>query len=60
MAANVRQKVVRVPNNNDLPALLNTYLQQGFVIHQMISLSPVSTNILIVYYDPAVDELPES
>lgn len=57
MAANVRQKIVRVPNDNNLVSLLNSYLQLGYVIHQMINLAPVSNNIMIVYYDPAVDEI---
>jgi len=57
MAANVRQKVVRVPNDNNLVTLLNNYLQLGYVIHQMINLAPVSNNIMIVYYDPSVDEI---
>lgn len=58
MAANVRQRVVRIPNDNNLVALLNSYLQLGYVIHQMINLAPVSNNIMIVYYDPSVDEEP--
>lgn len=57
MAANIRQKVVRVPNDNNLATLLNNYLQLGYVIHQMINLAPVSNNIMIVYYDPSVDEI---
>ena len=57
MAANIRQKVTRVPNDNNLVTLLNNYLQLGYVIHQMVNLAPVSNNILIVYYDPAVDEI---
>lgn len=58
MAANVRQKIVRVPNDNNLVTLLNNYLQLGYVIHQMVNLAPVSNNIMIVYYDPSVDEVP--
>lgn len=57
MAANIRQKVARVPNDNNLVSLLNSYLQLGYVIHQMINLAPVSNNIMIVYYDPSVDEI---
>jgi hypothetical protein len=56
MAANVRQKVVSVPNDANLVALLQGYLNQGFVIHQTTNLAPVANKILIVYYDPAVDE----
>lgn len=54
-AANIRQKIVSVPNNAGLVALLQGYLAQGYVIHQMINLSPVSNNIMIIYYDPTVD-----
>lgn len=57
MAANVRQKIARVPNDNNLVSLLNSYLQLGYVIHQMINLAPVSNHIMIVYYDPSVDEI---
>lgn len=59
MAANVRQKIARVPNDNNLKPLLDSYLVLGYVIHQMINLAPVSNNILIIYYDPAVDAVPE-
>lgn len=59
MAANVRQKTVVVPNNAQLRTTLDTYMSQGYVLHQMINLAPVSNNILIVYYDPAVDAVPE-
>jgi hypothetical protein len=58
MAENVRQKVVSVDNNAGLVALLNGYLLQGFVIHQMINLAPFANKILIVYYDPSVDPSP--
>jgi hypothetical protein len=60
MAANVRQKVAVIPNNAQLKTTLDTYMSQGFVLHQMINLAPVSNNILIVYYDPAVDPAPEA
>lgn len=59
MAANTRQKTARVPNDNNLKPLLDSYLALGYVIHQMINLAPVSNNILIIYYDPAVDAVPE-
>ncbi len=58
MEANVRQKVVSVNNDAGLIALLQGYLLQGFVIHEMINLAPFATKILIVYYDPAVDPPP--
>lgn len=44
MAANIRQKVVKLPNNAQLVTTLNTYMALGYVLHQMI-----------VYYDPSVD-----
>lgn len=55
MAANVRQKLVVVDNNAGLLVLLQGYLAQGYVIHQMINLTPFATKIMILYYDPAVD-----
>jgi hypothetical protein len=55
MAVNVKQKTAIVDNNAGLKALLDGYLNQGYVIHQMINLTPFATKILIVYYDPAVD-----
>lgn len=57
MAANIRQKVVKLPNNAQLVTTLNTYMALGYVLHQMISLAPVTNEILIVYYDPSVDEV---
>lgn len=60
MAANVRQKTAVVPNNAQLKTLLDSYMAQGFVLHQMLNLAPVSNNILIIYYDPAVDPAPEA
>lgn len=58
-APNIRQKLAKVPNDNNLKALLEGYLVLGYVLHQMINLAPVSNNILIVYYDPAVEPEPE-
>lgn len=56
MAANERQKVAILPNNAQLKITIDNYLALGYVLHQMINLAPVSNNILIIYYDPAVDE----
>lgn len=56
---NTRQKVVKLPNNAQLKTTIDNYLTQGYVLHQMINLAPVSNEILIVYYDPAVDAVPE-
>jgi hypothetical protein len=58
MAANIRQKVVTVNNDAGLLALIQGYLLQGYVIHQMINLAPFANKIFIVYYDPAVDPPP--
>jgi len=52
---NIRQKVAILPNNAQLKTTIEDYLILGYVLHQMINLAPVSNNILIVYYDPAVD-----
>jgi len=60
MAANVRQKVALIPNNAQLKTTLDNYLSQGYVLHQMINLAPVSNNIMVVYYDPAADPVPEA
>jgi hypothetical protein len=57
-APNIRQKVAKLPNNAQLKTTLDDYMTQGFVLHQMINLAPVSNEILIVYYDPAVDPQP--
>lgn len=59
MAANVRQRIARVPNDNNLKSLLESYLNLGYVVHQIINLAPVANYILIVYYDPAVDAVPQ-
>lgn len=52
---NVRQKVAKLQNNAQLKTTLDNYMQLGYVLHQMINLAPVTNEILIVYYDPAVD-----
>ena len=57
MAANVRQKVVKLVNNAQLVAMLNNYLNLGYVVHQVINLAPASNELLIFYYDPSVDEI---
>lgn len=52
---NKRQRVIKLPNNAQLIATLNNYMQLGYVLHQMINCAPVTNEILIVYYDPAAD-----
>ena len=54
-APNVRQKVIKLPNNAQLKTTIDNYLQLGYVLHQIINLAPVTNEILIVYYDPVVD-----
>lgn len=54
---NTRQKTAIVPNNAALKATLDNYLNLGYVIHQIVNLAPVSNNLLIIYYDPAVDQV---
>lgn len=56
---NIRQKIAVLPNNAQLKTTIDNYLLLGYVIHQMINLAPVSNNIMIVYYDPAVEENPQ-
>lgn len=55
---NIRQKVVKLPNNAQLITTLDNYMQLGYVLHQITNCAPVSNEFLIVYYDPASDELP--
>ena len=55
---NVRQKVVKLPNNTQLVEILNNFMQLGYVLHQITNCAPVSNEFLIVYYDPASDEPP--
>jgi hypothetical protein len=56
MAANVRQKLFLINIDVNTQATLQGYLDQGFVIHQIVPLMPTFTKLLIVYYDPAVDQ----
>jgi hypothetical protein len=55
MAANVRQKVTTIDINSNTLIVLQGYLDQGFVIHQVVNLQPAQNKLFIVYYDPAVD-----
>jgi len=57
-APNIRQKVTKLPNNAQLKTTLEEHMAQGYVLHQLLNLAPVSNEILIVYYDPAVDPPP--
>jgi hypothetical protein len=49
---NNRQNVAKVANNAQLKTTLDNYLQQGYVIHQITNLAPVSNELLIIYYNP--------
>jgi len=55
---NIRQKIAKLPNNAQLKTTLDNYLTKGYVMHQMLNLAPVSNEVLIVYYDPAVEPEP--
>lgn len=52
---NIKQNVARVPNNAALKTTLDAYLNQGYVIHQIINLAPVANDLLIIYYNPDTD-----
>jgi hypothetical protein len=56
MAANVRQKIIVMPINAATEQTIKDYLLQGYVLHQMINLQPAVNSLLIVYYDPSVDD----
>jgi len=52
---NLRQKLFVIDINAATQATLQGYLDAGYVIHQITSLTPTFAKLLIVYYDPAVD-----
>jgi hypothetical protein len=54
MAANNTQKIAVLNNDAALLATLQNYLTLGYVIHQMINLTPFATKVMIIYYDPAI------
>lgn len=56
-APNVRQKLFVIDINAATQAILQGYLDQGYVLHQITSLTPTFTKLMVVYYDPAVDEI---
>lgn len=56
---NTRQKTATVDINAGTEQLIKNYLQLGYVIHQIINLQPSVNKLFIIYYDPAVDEVPE-
>ena len=57
--AHPRQRAAKLPNNANLAATLNDYLLLGYIIHQLINLAPVTNEILVIYYDPALEPEPE-
>lgn len=58
MAQN-RQRCAKLPNNANLVVTINNYLADHYIIHQIVNLAPVSDEILIIYYDPALEPDPE-
>ena len=57
MAANIHQKLFVINVDGNTQATLQAYLDQGYVLHQIVSLMPTYTKLLLVYYDPAVDPI---
>jgi hypothetical protein len=55
MAANTRQKIITVDVNAGTEQWLRDQLAAGYVLHQIVHLENLN-KLLIVYYDPAVDE----
>jgi len=53
---NVRQKIALLDISAQTEQLIKDYLQLGYVIHNIVNLQPAINKLLIVYYDPAVDE----
>jgi len=53
MAANLRQKIILLDINAGTEQLIKDKLALGFVLHQIVSLTPTFAKLLIVYYDPA-------
>jgi hypothetical protein len=53
--AHNRQLCAKLPNNNNLVQTINGYLTDNYIIHQIINLAPVSNEILVIYYDPALE-----
>lgn len=47
-----RQKIYVIDVNAQTESVLNGYLAQGYVLHQIVFLQSVN-KLLIVYYDPA-------
>jgi hypothetical protein len=58
MAANLREKLAIVDINAGTQALLQGYLDLGYHIISITSLTPTFTKLLIVYRDPASDPIP--
>ena len=55
---NVRQKLFVIDIAAGTQAQLQGYLDVGYVIHNVINLTPVYNKLLIIYYGPAVDPPP--
>jgi len=54
-----KQKLVLVEIEPGTVAILENYLNQGYIITQMVSLQPTYEKLLIIYGIPPVPEPPE-
>jgi hypothetical protein len=52
---NIRQKIIVLDINAGTEQYLKDRLTDGYVLHQIVPLESLN-KLLIVYYDPAVDE----
>jgi len=57
-APNTRQKIILVDISASTLSLIQSKLDEGFVLHQIASLQPLFPKLLIVYYDPASEPPP--
>ena len=49
---NEKQKLIVLPIDGNTLTTLQNYLQQGYVLHQIVNLNPTINSLLIVYYEP--------
>jgi hypothetical protein len=54
-APNVKQKLFVIDIAANTQATLQSYLDLGYVLHQIVSLTPTYNKLLLVYYDPQVE-----
>jgi hypothetical protein len=56
MAVNNIQKIALADITVNIKTLIESYLQQGFVIMQIVNLNPTVNKLLIIYVTPEVIE----